>query len=106
MTARFTTNLSTVLDEIARTLDYPGFAQFEHEEKRREVEQLLRRQRVLLVVDNFETVTDGALLTWLLRLPEPSKALMTLRVGAKRHHEPREAPRPVGQLAGRAPRHE
>ncbi|NTU84898.1 MAG: AAA family ATPase [Chloroflexales bacterium] len=74
-----TTNLSVVLDEIARTLDYPGFTQFEHEEKRREVEQLLRRQRVLLVVDNFETISDGALLTWLLNLPEPSKALLTSR---------------------------
>lgn len=74
-----TTNLSTVLDELARTLDYPGFTQFEHDDKRREVEQLLRRQRVLLVVDNFETITDGALLSWLLRLPEPSKALITSR---------------------------
>jgi tetratricopeptide (TPR) repeat protein len=73
------TNLSVVLDEIARTLDYPGFTQFAYEEKRREVEQLLRRQRVLLVVDNFETITDGALLTWLLDLPEPSKALITTR---------------------------
>ncbi len=74
-----TTNLSVVLDELARTLDYPGFTQFAHDEKQREVEQLLRRQRVLLVVDNFETITDGVLLTWLLRLPEPSKALITSR---------------------------
>jgi len=74
-----TTNLSIVLDEIARTLDYPGFAQFEHEEKRREVEQLLKRQRVLVIVDNFETITDGALLSWLLNLPEPSKTLITTR---------------------------
>ncbi len=74
-----TTTLSMVLDEVARTLDYPGFTQYEHEEKRREVEQLLRRQRVLLVVDNFETIGDAALLQWLLRLPEPSKALITSR---------------------------
>jgi tetratricopeptide (TPR) repeat protein len=74
-----TTNLSVVLDEIARTLDYPGFTQFAHEEKRREVEQLLRRQRVLIVVDNFETIADSALLSWLLRLPEPSKAIVTSR---------------------------
>jgi len=74
-----TTNLSIVLDEIARTLDYPGFTQFAHDEKRHEVEQLLRRQKVLLVVDNFETITDGALLAWLLDLPEPSKALITTR---------------------------
>jgi hypothetical protein len=74
-----TTNLSTVLDEIARTLDYPGFTQFAHDEKLYEVGQLLKRQRVLLVIDNFETISDGALLTWLLRLPEPSKAIMTSR---------------------------
>ncbi|KPV52312.1 hypothetical protein SE17_16270 [Kouleothrix aurantiaca] len=74
-----TTNLSVVLDEIARTLDYPGFTQFAYDEKRYEVEQLLKKQRVLLVIDNFETITDGALLTWLLRLPEPSKALITSR---------------------------
>lgn len=74
-----TTNLSIVLDETARTLDYPGFTQFDHDEKRREVEQLLKRQRVLLVLDNIETVTDGALPTWLLNLPEPSKALITSR---------------------------
>jgi hypothetical protein len=74
-----TTNLSVTLDEVARTLDYPGFTQFEHDEKRREVEQLLRRQRVLIVVDNFETVTDRVLLSWLLNLPEPSKALITTR---------------------------
>jgi tetratricopeptide (TPR) repeat protein len=74
-----TTNLSSVLDEIARTLDYPGYTQFDFEEKRREVEQLLRRQRVLLVVDNFETITDGALVSWLIRLPEPSKAIITSR---------------------------
>lgn len=74
-----TTNLSISLDTIAQTLDYPGFTQFAHDEKRYEVEQLLRRQRVLLVVDNFETITDGALLQWLLRLPEPSKVLITTR---------------------------
>lgn len=74
-----TTSLSTVLDEISRTLDYPGFTQFEFEEKKREVEQLLRRQHVLLVLDNFETITDTALISWLLRLPEPSKALVTSR---------------------------
>ncbi|NJO07768.1 MAG: AAA family ATPase [Chloroflexaceae bacterium] len=74
-----TTNLSTVLDAIAQTLDYPGIAQYTHSEKQYEVEQLLRRQRVLLVVDNFETITDGVLLEWLLRLPEPSKAIITTR---------------------------
>ena len=74
-----TTNLSVVLDEMARTLDYPGFTQFAFDEKRREVEQLLRRQRVLVIIDNFETITDHALLDWLLKVPEPSKVLITAR---------------------------
>lgn len=73
------TNLSLVLDEIARTLDYPGLISMAFDDRRFEVEQLLRRQRVLLIIDNFETITDGALLAWLLRLPEPSKALVTSR---------------------------
>lgn len=34
---------------------------------------------MLVVVDNYETITDGALLAWLLRLPEPSKAIVTSR---------------------------
>jgi hypothetical protein len=73
------TSLSTVLDEIARTLDYPGLTQLALAERRFEVEQLLRRQPVLLVIDNYETITDSAVLPWLLRLPEPSKALVTSR---------------------------
>jgi hypothetical protein len=74
-----TTNLSVVLDEIARTLDYPGLTQFAYDDKRYEIEQLLRRQKVLLVIDNFETITDRALLDWVLRIPEPSKAIITTR---------------------------
>lgn len=73
------TTLARVLDEIARTLDYPGLSRFDLQLKRFEGEQLLRHQRVLLVIDNFETITDDALLHWLLRLPEPSKALITTR---------------------------
>lgn len=74
-----TTNLSVVLDTVARTLDYPALTQLDPIEKQHEVEQLLRRQRALLIVDNVETITDQALLHWLLRLPEPSKALLTSR---------------------------
>lgn len=74
-----TTNLSLVLDEAARTLDYPGLIQLAFDEKRREVDQLLKRQRVMVVLDNLETVSDAALLSWLTVLPEPSKALVTSR---------------------------
>ena len=73
------TTLDTVLDEVARTLGYDGLVERSPDEKRRSVEQLLRSQRVLVVVDNFETVADVNLLSWLLKLPEPSKAIITTR---------------------------
>jgi tetratricopeptide (TPR) repeat protein len=73
------TTLLSVLDEIALTLGYPGYTQFEPARKQREVELLLKQQRVLVVVDNLETVSDQALIRWLMRLPEPSKALITTR---------------------------
>jgi tetratricopeptide (TPR) repeat protein len=74
-----TTSLSTLLDEVARVLDYPGVAALSFAEKQREVETLLRAQPVLVVLDNAETVTDLALLEWLARLPTPSKTLLTSR---------------------------
>jgi tetratricopeptide (TPR) repeat protein len=74
-----TTRLSTVLDEIAITLGYPGCTSFDVRKKRSEVDSMLRNRRVLLILDNFETITDDGLIAWLLRLPEPSKALLTTR---------------------------
>jgi tetratricopeptide (TPR) repeat protein len=68
-----------VLNEIAHTLDYPGLVYLDNLARQREVDRLLRRQRVLLVLDNCETITDSTLLDWLVRIPEPSKALITSR---------------------------
>jgi hypothetical protein len=73
------TNLNIVLDEIARTLGYENLLDRSEDDKRRSIEQVLRSQRVLLVVDNFETIGDNGLLRWLLKLPEPSKVLITTR---------------------------
>ncbi|MFN8473887.1 MAG: NB-ARC domain-containing protein [Anaerolineae bacterium] len=74
-----TTTLSGVLDEIARTLDHWDLTQLAHEEKKSQIEQVLRWQPVLIVIDNFETITDGSLLGWVMKLPPPSKALITTR---------------------------
>lgn len=75
-----TTTLTHVLNEIARTLDHPGYLQLAAPEKQRKIEDLLRiPPGVLVVVDNLETVVDPALLDWLIRLPWPSKALVTSR---------------------------
>lgn len=73
------TRLENVLNRTARALDYPGLAQLDLEDKQHEVERLLCEHRVLIVVDNFETIEDQALTRWLLRLPGPSKALLTTR---------------------------
>lgn len=71
--------LDEVLDTIARVLNYPYITHLEPEQKRNEVNRLLQAYRVLLIIDNFETVEDTDLERWLLRLPEPSKAILTAR---------------------------
>ncbi|MBC8264068.1 MAG: tetratricopeptide repeat protein [Anaerolineales bacterium] len=71
--------LSDILDTIARTLDYPYIAQLPPEEKSSEAAKLLRAQKCLLIVDNFETITDDAVRDFLLNLPNPSRALVTSR---------------------------
>lgn len=74
-----TTTLNIALDAIATTLDYPGITQLNYKTKKREVEKLLARQRSLLVIDSFETITDGELFDWLLSLPKSTKAIITTR---------------------------
>jgi tetratricopeptide (TPR) repeat protein len=74
-----TTTLSIVLDDIAHTLENAGIVTLPFKDKKREVEKLLRHYKVLLVLDNAETVTDMSLLSWLVDIPEPSKAIVTAR---------------------------
>ena len=71
--------LNDVLDTIARTLEYPYITQLSPEEKQHEVGKRLRQKSCLLIVDNFETVTDDALAKFILELPNPSKCLITSR---------------------------
>ncbi len=72
-------SLNAILDTIARTLDYPGIVQQPAEEKRMAIRKLLQAKPHLLVIDNFETITDAGIRDFLLDLPEPSKALITTR---------------------------
>jgi tetratricopeptide (TPR) repeat protein len=71
--------LNDLLNTIARTLDYTGIAHQPEGEKREAVERLLRGAPYLLLVDNLETVGDENVRDFLLKLPEPSKALITTR---------------------------
>lgn len=71
--------LNEVLDTVARVLDYPYILQLPPEQKPAEVDRLLRIQRTLVIVDNFETIEDPDLVAWMQRIPEPSKLLITSR---------------------------
>jgi LuxR family glucitol operon transcriptional activator len=72
-------SINDVLDVIAHTLDYPFLTQLPLEEKRHGIAKRLQEKSCLLIVDNFETVTDDVVLDFVLNLPEPSKCLITSR---------------------------
>jgi hypothetical protein len=74
-----TTNFDTVLDAIADTFDHPGIKQAPFKEKLEQAEQLLHSYKTLLILDNFETITDRRLIEWVQDIPEPSKVLITSR---------------------------
>lgn len=77
--------LDALLNTIAFTLDYPGIAQRPLDQKRINIEKLLREKPCLLIVDNFETITDEGIWFFLRYLPEPSKALITTREQTLNH---------------------
>ncbi|HKS70511.1 MAG TPA: NB-ARC domain-containing protein [Ktedonobacterales bacterium] len=76
--------LGEVLNTVARVLDYPYIPQLPDDARQAAVDQLLRTHRTLVVVDNFETIDDPALLAWMHQVPEPSKVLITSRDGQLR----------------------
>lgn len=71
--------LNSMLDTIARTLNYPGLTKQLLEEKIRNVEALLQRLPCLLLIDNYETVTDEDVLKFISRRPSALKILLTTR---------------------------
>jgi len=71
--------LEDVFATISRVLDYPAITRARAEEQRAIVDQVLREQRTLLILDNLETVDDEDLMDFLNELPEPTKALVTTR---------------------------
>lgn len=74
------TNLDDVYLAIADVLDAPAILRVPREEKPREVDKALRRAgQVLLILDNLETVDDPQVLAFLRELPQPAKAVATMR---------------------------
>jgi LuxR family glucitol operon transcriptional activator len=71
-----------VLNTTARVMEYLAVTQLpkeQTEQKLLEIDSLLRSHRVLLIIDNFETIKDRSLMKWIERVPEPSKVLITSR---------------------------
>jgi hypothetical protein len=70
--------LNEVLDTTARVLGYPSITQLpteQIEQKKADVHRLLRSACTLLIIDNFETIEDRALESWILNIPGPSKVV-------------------------------
>ncbi len=70
--------LATVLEAVARTLDYPGLLARSIEDRRQSVRDLLSKRAVLLLVDDVDR-GDAAILPFLADLPGRSRALVTGR---------------------------
>ncbi len=75
----FDLNLEQVLDAVAHVLDYTYLLQLPLDQKSKAIDKLLRNHRALVIVDNFETITDLTLVKFLEQMPEPSLALITSR---------------------------
>lgn len=83
--------LNEVLDTTARVLGYPSLMKLsveQIEQKKAEANQLLHAYRTLLIIDNFETIDDCALESWIQDIPDPSKVLITSRTSQLRNTRP------------------
>jgi tetratricopeptide (TPR) repeat protein len=70
--------LATLLEAVARTLDYPGLMARTLEDRRQAVRDLLSKRAVLLLVDDVDR-GDAAVWTFLADLPGRSRALVAGR---------------------------
>jgi tetratricopeptide (TPR) repeat protein len=70
--------LATLLEAVARTLDYPGLLARTLEDRRQAVRDLLSRRAILLIVDDVDR-GDASVLQLLADLPGRSRALVAGR---------------------------
>jgi len=72
-------SISDIFDAIALTLERPDIIEIDSEDKEATVRQMLGDQRILLIVDNLETVDDPQIETFLREPPYPTKVMITSR---------------------------
>jgi hypothetical protein len=68
--------VAAVIDTIAQTLGYWERAGSLVLERVRIIDKALREQRVLVILDNVNTVQHGEVLRWATRMPFPSKVVL------------------------------
>ncbi len=71
--------LNDIYTTIALTLQREEITQARASEQAEVVKKALKQQRTLLIVDNFETVSDDSVISFLRELPAPTKAVVTTR---------------------------
>ena len=71
--------LEDIYTAIAQTLDREDILRALAEKRPALIQQALRSQRTLLVVDNLETIKDPTVTAFLQSVPEPTKVIITMR---------------------------
>lgn len=72
--------LDYVLDEVAQTLNCTFIMKQPIKEKRNSIIQILQNAPSLLILNNYETITDNSVYGFLLEIPEPCKVIITSRI--------------------------
>jgi len=72
-------HVEDIFTTIAVTLQREDITRARDTEKTLIVRSALTRQRTLLIMDNLESVDDEALISFLIELPAPTKAIITTR---------------------------
>jgi len=76
---RFLHNLNDIYKAIATTLGESKIIGVSRDELHESIRQILTQYRVLLIVDNLETIDDEEVIEFLYDLPAPTKAIVTTR---------------------------
>lgn len=77
--ARSLTSFEDLLNETLQVLGFSEYCSAPIEERERVVRQLLPEAKMLLFVDNLETVEDRRVVQFIETLPKPTKAITTSR---------------------------
>jgi LuxR family transcriptional regulator, glucitol operon activator len=75
------TSTLDIIEAAAQELGAPIDHSADIDEAIQEILEYMRLFRILLVIDNYETVTDQSLRPLLVQIPQGSKVLLTSRVG-------------------------